>query len=382
MLILLAWAAGWVSHDYLQPAVQGASKAIPPQTMSASPTRAAPVETKPHHKPSVAAAISQQNDALQAFQSALQQEQFDAAMNIWPANREQQARELVFAVSRKLQHQERNQSALRLLQRYRDQFPGDLEAGLMQAGILHQSKLFQRETFLLMAMLHTTSGSASVHQVREHMQQAIDAETLQLTQSRHDRELLNFYRRLSNQDGANQDYILMQAKILIQMADLSQATSLLQPLLFDPDMAGSAHALLDSIKARKAAHYQASIPLQRSGKHFLVPISINGNPPLYLLIDTGASITLIHHLQDPAPNNSGQAMTLQTANGIMQVPLFTATTLHLGRFDLHDVTLGVLSKPIAEHANGLLGMDILRHFNFLIDQQAPALKLSWRDDTH
>jgi len=375
MGLLLGWIAGWLSH---------ASYSVPPQRIAAikqvSPAlvpraKALPTAVPPVSNSRPVAVSMPQADAWQAFQSLLQQGRFTEAVTAWPERWHQQARALVFSDSYDLQVSGRQQDSFALLRAYISRFPDDDAAVLHQAEMLHQTRDFQRETFVLMDMLFNTAAVASLSTVKSRLQRAIKSNREQLMQARNYRDLLAFYRQLSSRDGSNQDYILMQARVLIAMGQLAQASSLLQPLLFDASTAQQAKLLATKIQGIASAQYQTAIPLQRSGEHFLVPVSINGKAPLYLLLDTGASITLI---QKTAGDQDKQRIKLQTANGSITVPTKTVASLSLGRFTLHDVHVGLISEPVARQADGLLGMDLLKHFEFFIDQKVPALHLSQR----
>ncbi len=302
-------------------------------------------------------------DEMQAFRLMLQQGRFVAALKAWPETKHVQARKLILLYSHDLRRSGLGRVALRLLDDYMDQFPDDSEAGIRQANLLHQLHHFRRESFLLMNILHKTADAESVGQVKKNLQDAIDAETSYLMQLQNYRSLLKFYRHLSSLDGGNWNFMLMQAKVLIRMGKLSQASAILQPLLFGSGSENLARVQLDKIDRIESAHYQVTIPIHRSGEHFLVPVSINGGAPLQLLIDTGASITLVRAQDGQIPDNAvgRHPIKLQTVNGSMQVPVFTASTVTLGGFNLHDVELGVITGPVANQAEGLLGMNILKH---------------------
>jgi len=369
--LLLGWIAGWLSHaSYRTPQLASVITDVSPVPVGKKVPQV--VVQVPDSMP--LAVVTPQADAWQTFQSLLQQGRFTEAVAAWPERRHQQARALVFRDSYDLQASGRQQDGLDLLRAYVDRFPDDDGAVLHLADMLHQAHDFQGETLLLMDMLHT-AAVASVRDVKSRLQRAIASSREQRMQTRNYRDLLAFYRQLSSRDGSNQDYILMQAGVLIAMGQLSQASSILQPLLFDAQAAQQAKSLIAKIERITSAQYQLAIPLQRLGEHFLVPVSIDGKAPLHLLLDTGASITLI---QQGAGDQGTLRIKLQTANGSITVPATTVASFSLGRFTLHDVQLGLISEPVASQADGLLGMNILKHFDFFIDQKTPALRLTPR----
>jgi len=382
-VLLLGWLAGWFSHDYFaptpeQPEVVASGQRV--HTVIPMDVRSDVVkQVEPETQALPVGAVGvEQPSRLQLFQQLLWQDRFDAALAAWPEGSAQQARNIVLAYSGDLRRAGRVDEAIKLLRAYSDVFPEDGEAGLLQADLLHQQQRFRREVFLLMGMISKASGSEIVTRIRSQLQRAVHLYTERLMQSGDYRDLLDFYRQLSNLDGGNQHYNLMQVTILIEMGLLPEAVAMLQPLQFDPAVREQAKALAATIERIRASHYQVSLPLQRSGDHFLVPVSINGNAPVNLLLDTGASITLVQGLEASDGNDKHKQITLQTANGQLQVPVITVDEVSLAGFHLHGVQLGLLAEPVAAGAAGLLGMNILKQFDFFIDQQAPALKLTLR----
>lgn len=375
--IILAWIAGWFSHAYfirIDSGVDGHGR----DTLTAIPTSVQPSAKPSVHKRNVniTTAGAHPHGRLQLFQKLLMRNHFAAALAAWPDADKNQARNMILGHSNDLKRAHKAETAIRLLNKYYHLFPEDTEAGLLYANILHQLQHFHAETFLLMGMLYKTADPGLLKNIKKRLRNAINAYTQPMMRSGSYRDLLNYYRQLSNLDGSNPNYQLKQVSILIDMGMLQQASAILQPLLFDPDVSHQTEALSEKINRVSSAHYQTSIPMERSGENFLVPVSINGNPPIQLLLDTGASITLIQRRESAINDEHYQRITLQTANGRIQVPLMEASEVTIGGYRLFSIKMGIVFKPVSAHAKGLLGMNILKHFNFFIDQKTPALKLT------
>lgn len=123
-----------------------------------------------------------------------------------------------------------------------------------------------------------------------------------------------------------------------------------------------------------------SLSLVRLGNQFLVNVSIDGNPARFLL-DTGASLSgLSSHYLLKYPNLVGatKPIRLNTANGAVDSYLFTVNQLTLGelRFDQH--ILARLPLDAGVEFDGLLGVDVLGRFDFVIDQNQARLHLTSR----
>lgn len=73
----------------------------------------------------------------------------------------------------------------------------------------------------------------------------------------------------------------------------------------------------------------------------------------------------------------GQRM-FNTANGITKGNIYRVDHLEIGRFMLNDAQIAVLDFKMPEGVDGLLGMNVLEHFRFHIDQEKQLLYLADR----
>lgn len=123
------------------------------------------------------------------------------------------------------------------------------------------------------------------------------------------------------------------------------------------------------------------LPLTRFGEQFIVTVRID-NIPANLLLDTGASISGVtnrYTRKYPSLVKNTKPIRLNTASGTRDSYLFTVDSLHMGdaRFSQH--MLAVLPMDEVTEFDGLLGIDILGKFDFVIDQNNSTLKLSPRN---
>jgi predicted aspartyl protease len=123
------------------------------------------------------------------------------------------------------------------------------------------------------------------------------------------------------------------------------------------------------------------LPLIRFGEQYLLTVLIEGNPAR-LLLDTGASIsgvTSIYTRKYPSIIKNTRPIRLNTASGAKDSFLFTVDTLHMGSAHFAQHMLAVLPMDDITEFDGLLGIDILGKFDFVIDQNNATLKLSARN---
>lgn len=113
------------------------------------------------------------------------------------------------------------------------------------------------------------------------------------------------------------------------------------------------------------------ITLAQQDAHLLAILHA-GDIALPLLLDTGASVTAISPgrfsqiRQRIRPEFVG-VFSVETAAGTTTAPMYRLPVMTLGPYTLNDVSVMVLAQDNMQHAQGLLGMNILNQFNFQID---------------
>ncbi|GAA0858447.1 retropepsin-like aspartic protease [Aliiglaciecola litoralis] len=130
----------------------------------------------------------------------------------------------------------------------------------------------------------------------------------------------------------------------------------------------------------KLLQYERAVALTPLGDHFIAPLKL-GRRTLNLMIDTGASTTVITGKTFSSLPNTYQrqyigSFKVNTAGGQVTAPLFQLKQVFLGGFRLDDIAVVVLDMPEFSYADGLLGMNLLRQFDFKIDQQNAELLLN------
>lgn len=129
-----------------------------------------------------------------------------------------------------------------------------------------------------------------------------------------------------------------------------------------------------------APQNSVAVPLRRQGDHFVVATQFDANE-MNLMIDTGASTTVLTErafarLSAGATREFVGQFRINTAGGSLDAPLFRIGEMRLGPFALRDLAVVVLPMEEFRSADGLLGMNVLREFDFRIDQQSAQLYLS------
>lgn len=170
---------------------------------------------------------------------------------------------------------------------------------------------------------------------------------------------------------------LLLARAEYEQDFLVAAESNVRPLLDLPQLASRAQALLDKIDA--AYTEPSRIPLTQEGQHYIVRGLINQDHPVALMLDTGASISLLSQETFEQLGLETQAsfietIRLNTAGGVVNSSLYQVSSFEISGYILKDMHFAVSPYFSSAH-DGLLGMNYLGRFKFYIDQADNSLKL-------
>lgn len=116
---------------------------------------------------------------------------------------------------------------------------------------------------------------------------------------------------------------------------------------------------------------QSIVPYDRQNAVIIVDVTINKEITRPFAVDTGASYTVISpeiaralHI---TPSAKAPKVTLQTANGRIQVPLVNLASLKIGELETPNVMAAVHSIDDSSNISGLLGLNMLNRFQMTVD---------------
>lgn len=174
--------------------------------------------------------------------------------------------------------------------------------------------------------------------------------------------LAESYLLLNDTDSAIRELLILQ----MDNESNEQASQLLAQLLPSPT-------------TEEPDNEQTIVPLSGSGGHFVVNTMAGNQHNARLLIDTGASLTTLPHYTLAELQQKKQArkigyINLTTATGTHRTPLYRLDQFKIGDFIVSNLEAAEFG-PIDRNIDGLLGMNLLNHFNFFIDQNQHQLSL-------
>ena len=208
---------------------------------------------------------------------------------------------------------------------------------------------------------------------RDLVQQQIDV----LINNNHWLELRRLIEEatLFDPESLNLQWFFVRAQY--QLGEFDYARNAIEPLLTQPNYKIKAQALL--VKIETALRKPQSIPLSRQGEHFIVQANINNTFSVSLMLDTGASISLLSEPAFEALRQYSEVayikdVNLNTAGGVVTASIYQVAEFAIQGYSVSDFVFAV-SPYISAGNDGLLGMNFLKAFDFHIDQSNSFLIL-------
>jgi len=184
---------------------------------------------------------------------------------------------------------------------------------------------------------------------------------------------------LSKYRASDAELHLAIAEIALKLNDHYQAQYHALLAMSEPSLQMRAETILTKLDAPNLIG-QVSIPLTRVGKQFVVDATVDGYP-VRLLLDTGAAISGLSAgftAKYPELLKGQKPIRINTAGGSYNTFLFAVNNINIGDLVFNQHMLVQLSLANSSYFDGLLGVDILGRFEFVIDQDAAVLKLKMR----
>ena len=123
------------------------------------------------------------------------------------------------------------------------------------------------------------------------------------------------------------------------------------------------------------------VPIQVLNNIVLVSASVNGGGSALLIVDTGASATiltprLLKRLEVVVPDGAPQRTLIALGGEKLDVPFIHVTSIAIGEAVVRNQEVGVYEfAPDSPVLDGLLGGDVLHRFRVTLDRLARRMRL-------
>ncbi len=125
-----------------------------------------------------------------------------------------------------------------------------------------------------------------------------------------------------------------------------------------------------------------AIPLQHVGHLFVVTIRINGEHEGHLIVDTGASHTVLSRslaIRSGLLTGASNGVTMNTVGGQVQAEVVRVNSIRVADLEVTDSVATIYDLPDAPPGiDGLLGLSFLGRFEVTLDAERPQLLLNPR----
>jgi len=185
-------------------------------------------------------------------------------------------------------------------------------------------------------------------------------------------QLQAFLEQMIDYDNSEGFYKMRLAELYMKLEKDEEMREVLSSLEYDETYALKAKNLLDSLD-EDDEEYEYAIALQQYGSHFVVNVFLDGRE-FRLMLDTGASFTLLDEAKVSSLDVLRENLVLQTAGNNISAKLANIRTMEIGEIKLPNFKVTVASFP-RKTIDGLLGMNFFKRFKFFIDQEKSILYL-------
>lgn len=128
------------------------------------------------------------------------------------------------------------------------------------------------------------------------------------------------------------------------------------------------------------ANHTVAVPLQQVGHLFVATVKLNGEQDARLIVDTGASHSIVSHRLALAlglySDSSLGTVTMNTVGGPVQAPLVRMKSIRLAEAEVRDSVAVIHDLPDSPAGvEGLLGLSALGQFEVTLDSARKVLTL-------
>ncbi|WP_339724602.1 retropepsin-like aspartic protease [uncultured Paraglaciecola sp.] len=276
------------------------------------------------------------------------------------------------------------------LQDYLKQSPQDMDFLLLEAKVNVETTLLSDAIAHYYDLLRQPMTEAQRNEIENQIQHLSTHTIEQLTRNYSWDILAMFVEPLLQLEPDNRQYILSLAIAYAELFQEGLMENALASLDFDDPDAQRVRQILTAQQLAQsndettnfdtdsqAINLGRPIPLKQFGDQYVVDAQLSNNQ-VALLIDTGASVTAISkqyfdNLSNRYKINYLGSFNIGTAGGSIMARMYQFRELTINHVTVENLPVVVLPMQGIENADGLLGMNFLREFDFKIDQRQSVM---------
>lgn len=274
-----------------------------------------------------------------------------------------------------------------LLQNYLKQHPQDIDFLLLEAKMKVETTLLSDAIAHYYDLLRNPMTAAQQSEIELQIKTLSHNSIEQLTRIYSWDVLAMFIEPLLQLAPDNRLYILSLAKAYAELYQEALMENVLASLDFnDPDAQKIRQIIVaqqrpetigESPEQNNEVDLGRAINLKKYADQYVIQGSLSGNP-VSLLIDTGASVTAIskqyfNRLSNRYKVNYLGRFSIGTAAGSIMASMYQFRELTFGHVTVENLPVVILPMGEFDNADGLLGMNFLREFDFKIDQRQSVI---------
>ena len=276
------------------------------------------------------------------------------------------------------------------LQGYLKQYPQDMDFLLLEAKLKLETTLLSDAIAHYYDLLRKPMTAAQQNEIELQIE-TLSKNTIEQLRRNYSWDILAmFVEPLLQLEPSNRLYILSLAMAYAKLFQEGLMENVLASLDFnDPDAQKIRNILLaqqvtptndetdDSDAGDTITNLGRPVPLKQFGDQYVVEAKLSSNR-VALLIDTGASVTAISkqyfdNLSNRYKVNYLGSFNIGTAGGSIMARMYQFRELTIKHVTVENLPVVILPMQGIENADGLLGMNFLREFDFKIDQRQSVM---------
>jgi len=386
LIFMAGWGLSWVTYNY-----SGSNPLQSAQTVIPAPAKSI------NSDQSATGFSSTASGYMDVMVGLLQRNEFDAVVERYESEQVQvgdvaaaKARAQILSHARQLIAESRFSLAEQLLQRFLLAAYRDVEARILLAEVYLGEQNFHTAIDQLYEVRGYAYRSVVLQRISSRIRSIVVDLASSLKRSDDQNALLTLYQHLTQLEPDYAPWFIGLAAAQLTLDDKEAARRSLLLVSQDPGVGAQAQVMLSELTIALAEMHDiesqvsvaevVGIPLHRSGNHFIVDARPAHGRNIRLLIDTGASMTILTpdvlEQHGISYQNTGRSGVFNTANGPVKAPIYRLNSLLVGDWQVNRLEIAVLDLSSSSDIDGLLGMNFLRHFQFFIDQNEALLRLS------